>query len=146
MADKPSKESSSTVPSFTPLGEYAGKPPLALKKEVVVVGADEHSHMHLMSSSVSKYHALIIKAEGGVYIHDLASRTKVKVNGKETPGAVLKNGDKVQIGRFLFQFNAPLERRRSRRRAGGNCRERPTAAKPCRRAGAADRTAPRAAP
>jgi pSer/pThr/pTyr-binding forkhead associated (FHA) protein len=105
MAEKPSKESSSSLPSLTPLGEYAGKPPLAIKKEVVVVGTEESSHLHLISSTVSKYHALIIKAEGGVYIHDLASRTKVKVNGKDVQSSPLKNGDKLQIGRFLFQFN-----------------------------------------
>jgi pSer/pThr/pTyr-binding forkhead associated (FHA) protein len=87
-----------------PQGDYAGKPPLRVQKSVVVVGADEHCHLHLISSSVSRHHALIIRDQDGVYIRDLGSRTKVVINGQPHREALLADEDEIHIGKFSFRF------------------------------------------
>lgn len=98
------------LPSLVPAGPHAGNPPLPLKKLVALVGSHEKCHLRLMSSTVSKHHALIITTSVGVYIRDLASRTKVVVNGETVREGWLQENDQVRIGKFLFTFNTPVSR------------------------------------
>ncbi len=106
MASVPASPApASTEPMLVPQGDYAGKPPLRLQKSVVVVGGDEHCHLHLISSSVSRHHALIIHDRDGVYIRDLGSRTKVVVNGQPHRETLLANEDEIHIGKFSFRFS-----------------------------------------
>jgi pSer/pThr/pTyr-binding forkhead associated (FHA) protein len=93
-----------------PSGPHAGNPPLILKKLVALIGTSEKCHLRLMSSTVSKHHAMLITTSVGVYIRDLASRTKVLVNGEVVHEAWLQESDQVRIGKFLFTFNLPLPR------------------------------------
>ena len=90
-----------------PAGAHAGKPSLPLQRLAIVVGGDKHCHLHLVSSTISRHHAIIIAAADGVYIHDLASRTKIHVNDEQVLETVLNNGDVIRIGRFIFNFAAP---------------------------------------
>jgi pSer/pThr/pTyr-binding forkhead associated (FHA) protein len=90
--------------ALRPLGAHAKSPPLPLTRLLTIVGSDERCHLHLISSTVSRQHAVIISSEDGVYVRDLASRTKVLVNGKPVREALLKNGDELQIGKFSFGF------------------------------------------
>ena len=98
------------LPSLVPAGPHSGNPPLLLKKLVAVVGSHEKCHLRLMSSTVSKQHALIITTSAGVYIRDLASRTKVVLNGETIREGWLQENDQVRIGKFLFTFNTPVSR------------------------------------
>ncbi len=91
---------------LTPQGEYAGRPPIRINKPVVLLGSDEHCHLRLVSSSVSRHHAMIVRQEDRLYICDLGSRTKVRVNGHERHEADLADGDEVRIGKFSFIFTA----------------------------------------
>ena len=93
------------APTLTPLGHYAGRPDIALSRQVTVVGSKTGSRLHLASSTVSQSHALIVNSTGGAYVRDLASRTHVYVNGKDHREADLNDGDLLQIGKFKFQFN-----------------------------------------
>jgi predicted component of type VI protein secretion system len=105
MASIPSHRSPvSAEPMLVPQGDYAGKPALRLQKSVVVVGSAERCHLHLISSSVSRHHALIIHDQDGVYIRDLGSRTKVVVNGQPHRETLLANEDEIHIGKFSFRF------------------------------------------
>jgi pSer/pThr/pTyr-binding forkhead associated (FHA) protein len=104
-SNAPSPERDSAEPVLVPRGDFAGKPPLKISKSVIVVGAAEHCHLHLVSSSVSRHHALIIRDEDGVYIRDLGSRTKVVVNGQPCRETLLANADVLQIGKFSFTFS-----------------------------------------
>src|SRR5687768_12664890 len=94
------------APTLTPLGHYAGRPDIALSRQVTVVGSKPGSRLHLASSTVSQSHAFIVNSTGGAYVRDLASRTHVFVNGKDHREADLNDGDLLQIGKFKFQFNA----------------------------------------
>ena len=94
------------APTLTPLGHYAGRPDIALSRQVTVVGSKPGSRLHLASSTVSQSHAFIVNSAAGAYVRDLASRTHVFVNGKDHREADLNDGDLLQIGKFKFQFNA----------------------------------------
>ena len=92
--------------TLAPQGEYAGGPPIKLTKPVVVVGGEEHCHLHLVSSTVSRHHALIVRETDRVYVCDLGSRAKVLINGEPQREAELADGDELRIGKFSFKFAA----------------------------------------
>lgn len=93
-------------PALIPLGHHAGKPPIPLTRPVTLVGSRHNAHLHLLSRSISKAHALIIHSDAKVYVRDLASRTHVYVNGQEVREAVLDEGDLLKVGSFTFKFQS----------------------------------------
>src|SRR5690348_6089072 len=92
--------SGKTAPTLTPTGKFAGKPEVPLSRSVTLVGSGAGARLQLISSSVSKSHALIVNCDRGLYVRDLASRTKVIVNGNEVREAILNEGDRIQFGKF----------------------------------------------
>jgi|GEM_PF-6839869 len=52
----------------------------------------------LEDKSCSRYHALISITPEGLLLQDLKSRNGIRVNGRKTKRALLKNNDKVEIG------------------------------------------------
>src|SRR6476469_8917056 len=92
-------------PTLTPTGHFAGKPTLPISRSVTLIGSRKQARLQLISSSVSQNHALIVNADSGPYIRDLASREHVFVNGIEVTEGALADGDEIQIGRFTFRFN-----------------------------------------
>lgn len=94
-------------PALVPMGHHAGKPPIPLSRPVMLVGSRASAHLHLISSTVSKAHALLIIADGRVYIRDLASRSHVIINDKAVREADLAAGDLLKIGSFSFKVRIP---------------------------------------
>src|SRR3954462_11908504 len=92
-------------PTLTPTGHFAGKPTLPISRSVTLIGSRKQARLQLISSSVSQNHALIVNADSGPYVRDLASREHVFVNGIEVKEGALADGDEIQIGRFSFRFN-----------------------------------------
>jgi pSer/pThr/pTyr-binding forkhead associated (FHA) protein len=110
MAAKPgSDELSLNIPALVPSGSYAKNPPLRLAKPVVLIGSEKACHLRLVSSTVSRYHALLITSPEGCYIRDLISRSRVTVDGQPVVETDLQDGNAVAIGRFTFQFKAPSQ-------------------------------------
>ncbi|WP_428936789.1 FHA domain-containing protein [Fontivita pretiosa] len=106
-ATSPTKPRRSVVgPALIPMGHHAGKPPIPLVRPVSVVGSRSSARIHLISSSVSKAHALLVRSDARTYIRDLASRTGVIVNGQQVREAILSDGDEIQIGKFTFKYAA----------------------------------------
>jgi pSer/pThr/pTyr-binding forkhead associated (FHA) protein len=101
-------------PALIPLGHHEGKPPIPLNRPVTVIGSRNNARIHLLSSTVSKAHALLVLTDTGAYIADLASRTKTLVNGQPVRDVDLKDGDTLAIGKFLFRYVAGRTRGRSR--------------------------------
>src|SRR5918999_1486578 len=85
-------------PALVPMGHHEGKPGVPLTRPVTVIGSRSTARIHLISSTVSKAHALLVKSNGGMYLRDLASRSHVYVNGAEVREADLKDGDLIKIG------------------------------------------------
>jgi pSer/pThr/pTyr-binding forkhead associated (FHA) protein len=94
-----------SVPVLRPLGQHAQNPPLPLTRLITLVGSHDRCHLHLLSSTVSRHHAMFVSAEDGVYVRDLMSRTKTFVNDQEIRQVRLNDGDRIRIGKFTFQFS-----------------------------------------
>ncbi|HEX4123873.1 MAG TPA: FHA domain-containing protein, partial [Tepidisphaeraceae bacterium] len=92
------------IPALVPQGQHAGKQSMPISRPLTVIGSRHRAHLHLLSRSVSKSHAVVGSQDGGVYIRDLASRTHVFVNGKLIREADLRDGDLIKIGSFTFKF------------------------------------------
>src|SRR5690349_6121729 len=109
-------------PTLTPTGHFSGKPTLPISRSVTLIGSRKQARLQLISSSVSTNHALIVNADSGPYIRDLASREHTLVNGIQVTEGTLSDGDEITIGRFSFRFNAsphtqPMEKIRQIRSA-----------------------------
>src|SRR4051812_19467744 len=107
------------LPSLVPHGRFKGKPALPLTRPVTVIGGRSRSHLHLVSSQISKSHAIVVNSGSGFYVRDLASRTHVFVNGVQVEEQDLKDGDIIGVGPFTFKFTDPTSALRagSRKRA-----------------------------
>src|SRR5580765_5793868 len=92
-------------PTLTPTGHFAGKPTLPISRSVTLIGSRKQARLQLISSTVSQNHALIVNADSGPYIRDLASREHTFVNQIQVREGPLADGDEIQIGRFTFRFN-----------------------------------------
>ena len=94
--------------ALLPLGKHTGKSAISVTRPVIVVGSRESCRIHLNSTSVSQQHALLVKNNGTYYVHDLASRNHVIVNGKRVLDRDLNNGDELRIGSFILKFTSPV--------------------------------------
>src|SRR2546421_4426324 len=90
-----------------PMGAHAGRSPIALSKPFYVIGSRRSARIHLLSSTVSKAHALLIQTRHATYLRDLASRTHTYVNGQPIPEVILQENDPIAIGRFTFEYPGP---------------------------------------
>src|SRR4051812_25539955 len=99
-----SKDSNAQWPALIPQGHLKGRPPIPLKRVLTVLGAIKTAHIHLHSKEklVSQVHAVIVSSEHRLYVRDIASRTRVFVNGKAVREANLNDGDMLKIGEFVF--------------------------------------------
>src|SRR3954471_16697258 len=93
------------APRLPPTGHFAGKPTLPISRSVTLIGSRKQARLQLISSTVSQNHALIVNADSGPYIRDLASREHTFVNGIQIREGPLADGDEIQVGRFTFRFN-----------------------------------------
>src|SRR5262245_40538761 len=114
MAASATPKSKKTVvgPALIPLGHHEGKPPIPLLRPVIVIGSRSSARIHLVSHTVSKAHALLVRSNGRSYIRDLASRTKLIINEDEVRDAELDDGDIIKIGSFVFKYVASAEEKR----------------------------------
>src|SRR5687768_1304054 len=90
------------APALVPHGAHAGKPALPLHRPLILIGARQRAHVHLLSNNVSRVHAVIINTDHGSYIRDLASRGGTIVNGRPVKETALRHSDTIQVGPFQF--------------------------------------------
>ncbi|HEY2586110.1 MAG TPA: FHA domain-containing protein [Tepidisphaeraceae bacterium] len=115
MADSPSSPKNTTAaataakqPALLPQGEHAGKSAMPVgTRQLTLVGSRNRSHLHLLSTTISRNHACIVMTKAGPYIRDLASRTGVILNGRKVKESDLHDGDVLQVGSFKFKFQDP---------------------------------------
>ncbi len=106
LASKTATASSAADPALLPTGVFADKPPLPLNRPATLVGARQGCHLRLVSADISQFHAVIVRGQDGVYVHDLASRSHSFVNGAPVREHDIRDGDRIQFGRFSFAFRA----------------------------------------
>jgi S-DNA-T family DNA segregation ATPase FtsK/SpoIIIE len=70
----------------------------------ISIGRGEDATWRFSDDSMSKEHAAIEFANGGIRLRDLGSMNGSTVNGADVKAADLKNGDRFQLGESTFQF------------------------------------------
>jgi pSer/pThr/pTyr-binding forkhead associated (FHA) protein len=68
------------------------------------VGRGPGVDLAFADAEMSQQHAAIEFADGGFRVCDLGSTNGTYVNGALVRVCELKNADRIQLGRFLFQF------------------------------------------
>jgi pSer/pThr/pTyr-binding forkhead associated (FHA) protein len=75
---------------------------------VVPVGNAADCGVRLVDASVSRFHCSLVRTQFGLWVVDLLGRGGICVNGTMVRCARLKDGDEMQIGRFLIRFRNEL--------------------------------------
>ena len=77
----------------------------------VIIGRTEECQIILQDPSISRKHAKVVVDQSGVRVLDLKSKNGTKLNGTQVMEAVLKNGDRLHLGKFEITFSDALESR-----------------------------------
>ena len=75
-----------------------------LDEDNVTVGRDSRADILLDDSTVSRSHAVFIRANGVFTVVDSGSLNGTYVNRQRVERAQLKNGDEIMIGKFRLVF------------------------------------------
>ncbi len=75
-----------------------------LSGETISIGRDSANQIRLNDSSVSRRHCIIEFAEKQFIINDLQSLNGTFVNEFRAENTILKHGDKIKVGDFIFRF------------------------------------------
>lgn len=75
-----------------------------LKRALTIVGSKRHSHLRIISSTVSGTHALLLNLGNNVFLRDLMARSHVQVNERQVRECRLKLGDIITFGEMRFRF------------------------------------------
>jgi len=75
-----------------------------INKQFLNIGRSSESDILLDDITVSRHHALIEKKESGYTIKDLESLNGTYINGNIVNETELNNGDRIQIGKYVFLF------------------------------------------
>jgi len=70
----------------------------------VSMGRGSEAHWKFSDDAMSKEHAALEFANGGIRLRDLGSMNGTRLNDSEVKAADLKNGDRFQLGQHVFQF------------------------------------------
>jgi pSer/pThr/pTyr-binding forkhead associated (FHA) protein len=74
-----------------------------ITRDATVLGRGPGVDLEFQDDTMSKAHAAIEIAEGGVRLRDMGSTNGVLVNGAKVAASELKHGDKLELGDHRFQ-------------------------------------------
>ncbi len=75
-----------------------------IERATTVVGRGPDVDLAFDDETLSRQHASIEFAEGGLRLRDLGSLNGVRINGAEVKWGELKHGDRFQLGDLAFQL------------------------------------------
>ena len=75
-----------------------------INKSKFTIGRNPKSDIFLDDITVSRKHAILKKTGEDFKLKDLGSLNGSYLNGEISEEALLKNGDKIQIGKYIFLF------------------------------------------
>jgi pSer/pThr/pTyr-binding forkhead associated (FHA) protein len=77
---------------------------ILFNKPVFRIGREADSDIFLDDITISRKHAQIEKIDAYHKISDLGSLNGIYINGKSTESKILENGDKIQVGKYVFYY------------------------------------------
>jgi len=77
---------------------------IIISKPLFTIGRESDSDIFLDDITISRKHAQIVKSGNYYKIIDLGSLNGIYVNGKLSEEKILENGDKIQIGKYVFFY------------------------------------------
>ncbi len=80
-----------------------GGTPIAITKDLIVVGRKAECDLRLDHKSVSKMHCVIVKTDGMLIVRDLGSTNGTRVNGIRIRRAALLPNDQLSFASFKFR-------------------------------------------
>lgn len=84
--------------------------PVAINKDVCVVGSRPEVNLKLSSPLVSRTHAIFVADHDSIYLRDLASRNHTYLNEKPIREALLRDGDVITLGKLSFRCKSGFDR------------------------------------
>jgi pSer/pThr/pTyr-binding forkhead associated (FHA) protein len=82
-----------------------GSEPIAITRDLTLVGRKEDCDLCLSHKSVSKLHCVIVKTDGLLILRDLGSTNGTRVNGQRVRRAALLPNDQLGIAVFKFRVH-----------------------------------------
>ena len=76
-----------------------------LESDQVTLGRSSTSDIVLDNDNVSRAHARLTRIDDEYTIEDLESRNGILLNGLAVHAAVLRDGDEVHVGDFVFIYH-----------------------------------------
>jgi von Willebrand factor type A domain/FHA domain len=91
------------------IGGQTGLSEHSIKRAITRIGLLEGQDVRIDATGVSRTHAIIEYKDGGFYLRDLRSTNGTFLNeqrlpGDDTTGRLLKHGDDIRFGPYLFRF------------------------------------------
>lgn len=80
-----------------------GDPPIAILRDVTVIGRREFCDVQIDHPSLSKRHCVLVRTEGLLMLRDLATTNGTKVNGQRVMWAALLPNDKITLGNYKLR-------------------------------------------
>jgi predicted component of type VI protein secretion system len=77
---------------------------MPLEKDVTTIGRKPENDLVIDNLAVSGFHAKVVREGGQVYIEDLSSLNGTFVNDKKVARCILRNKDKIIIGKHSIAF------------------------------------------
>ncbi len=80
---------------------------LTIDQDCLLIGRAANNHLCLPSRAVSQYHARVIRLLNDVFLEDLNSTNGTYVNHEMIAKRILRDGDKITVGREVLRFVNP---------------------------------------
>ncbi len=80
-----------------------GDPPIAITRDLTVVGRREYADVVIDHASLSKRHCLLVKTDGLLVIRDLITTNGTKVKGQRIRWAALLPDDRITLGDYKMR-------------------------------------------
>ncbi len=75
-----------------------------LDQDVLTIGRAVSNDIHLENDNVSRNHARLTRIDDEYTVEDLESRNGILLNGLAIYSAVLRDGDELHVGDFVFSY------------------------------------------
>jgi hypothetical protein len=80
-----------------------GDPPIAVTRDLTLIGRREYCDVVVGHPSLSKRHCVLVRTDGLLVIRDLITTNGTKVNGQRVMWAALLPNDRLTLGRLKFR-------------------------------------------